>query len=209
MGAAKNIFGAFTSVFDTAKKGIKSVVKRAPTKSLSSPVISTTSKTLGTSRKLVSGGQSVTRAAASKFAKGVGSTANVGGKVFGVTGIIGGVSLASAKVYDYIGDTWAITTAQREYERQIKLAGQEVDVTKKAQENQLDYMQRLMNLRNEGQDPNVLGSSGGAGFPSDLFPMGAAAAAKDSGSNALLYALIGVALIGGGAYIYKKKGRKK
>lgn len=204
MGAAKNIFGAISNLADKAKSGVKSVFKSAD-----SNVIKTTSKTLGTSATAVSGGRSVVKTAATNFATGVGSTAKVGGKVFGVTGILGGVSLAGAKIYDYVGDTWAVTTAQREYENQIKLAGQEADVTKEAQQNQIDYMTKLIELRNQGQDSSVLGASGG--LNSDLFPLQTAAAESSDKSNIMWYALLGIVVVGAGTYIYSKKmkGGKK
>jgi len=207
MGAYKNIFGAFTNVFDKTKKGVKAIVKRSPTKSLSSPVISTTSKTIGSSAPIISGGRTVAKKSASRFAKGVGSTANVGGKVFGATAILGGVSIAGAKIYDYVGDKWAVTTAQREYENQIKLAGDEADVIKKAQDQQIDYMNKIIDMRNAGNDPASLGASGGAG---GLFPMGEDVVGAQGSKNIMWYALLGIAAIGGTAYIYKNyKGGKK
>lgn len=208
MGAAKNIFGTITNlaenVVDKTKSGFKSVFKSAD-----SNVIKTTSKTLGTTATAVSGGRSVAKSAVGSFASGVGSTAKVGGKVFGVTGIVGGVSLAGAKIYDYVGDTWAVTTAQREYENQIKLAGQEADVTKEAQQNQIDYMTKLIELRNGGQDSAALGASGGAG--SDLFPLQSMAAESSKSSSFMWYALLGIAVVGAGTFIYSKKmkGGKK
>jgi hypothetical protein len=206
MGAAKNIFGSITnlagSVVDKTKSGLKSVFKSAD-----SNVIKTTSKTIGSTATAVSGGRSVVKSAVGNFASGVGSTAKVGGKVFGVTGILGGVSLAGAKIYDYVGDAWAVTTAQREYENQIKLAGQEADVTKQAQQNQIDYMTKMIELRNAGQDSSVLGASGGA-LGSDLFPLQAAAAEASDKSNIMWYALLGIVIVGAGTYIYTKKGKK-
>ena len=207
MGSAKNIFGSITnlagSVVDKTKSGFKSVFKSAD-----SNVIKTTSKTLGSTAPAISGGKSVVKSAVGNFATGVGSTAKVGGKVFGVTGILGGVSLAGAKIYDYIGDTWAVTTAQREYDNQIKLAGQEADVTKKAQDQQIDYMTRLNDLRNSGASAGM-GASGGAG--SDLFPIGQGVADSQGSKNYMWLALLGIAVVGGGTYIYSKKmkGGKK
>jgi hypothetical protein len=208
MGAAKNIFGSITnlagSVVDKTKSGLKSVFKSAD-----SNVIKTTSKTIGSTATAVSGGRSVVKSAVGNFASGVGSTAKVGGKVFGVTGILGGVGLAGAKIYDYVGDTWAITTAQREYENQIKLAGQEADVTKQAQDQQIDFMTRMLDLRNAGQDSSVMGASGG--LNSDLFPLQTAASEASESNNIMWYALIALAVVGSGTYIYSKKmkGGKK
>lgn len=202
MGAAKNIWGGISGLFSKAKSETK-VVKSA-VKTLDSNSIKTTSKTLGSSEKFISGGQSTLKSSASSFAKGVGSTANVGGKVFGATGILGGVSLAGAKIYDYLGDTFAITTAQREYENQIKLAGQEADVTKKAQDNYIDYLKKLADLRADGQDSSVLGASGGA-LGSDLFPLQEAAAEASGNKNIMWYAILGIVVIGAGTYVYSKK----
>jgi hypothetical protein len=201
MGAAKNIFGAISNVASKAKTGLKTVFKSAD-----SNVIKTTSKTLGTAATSVSGGRTIAKAAVGNFASGVGSTAKVGGKVFGVTGIVGGVSLAGAKIYDYVGDTWAVTTAQREYENQIKLAGQEADVTKQAQDQQIDYMTKIIELRNAGQDSSVLGASGGSGF-GDLFPLQTASAEASGNKNIMWYALLGIAALGAGTYIYSKKSK--
>jgi len=206
MGSAKNIFGSLTNlagdVVDKAKTGFKATFKSAD-----SNVIKTTSKTLGSSAPAISGGRSIAKESVGKFAKGIGSTANVGGKAFGVTGILGGVALGGAKIYDYVGDTWAITTAQREYENQIKLADQEADVTKKAQDQQLDYMKRLYDMRMGGQDSAGMGASGGAG--SDLFPLQGAAQEATQSGNIMWYALLGLAVIGSGTYIYSKKKGKK
>jgi len=204
MGAAKNIFGALTDVVDKAKTGLKSTFKSAD-----SSVIKTTSQTVGNTAQAVSGGRSVVKQSVGSFAKGVGSTAKVGGKVFGVTGILGGVSLAGAKIYDYVGDKWAVTTAQREYENQIKLAGQEADVTKEAQDNQIDYMNRLNDLRMEGQNSVGMGASGGAGFGDNLFPLQADAAGAAGSKNIMWYALLAIAVVGSGTYIYSKKKGKK
>jgi len=202
MGAAKNIFGLFSTAIDKTKSGLKSTFKSADSR-----VIKTTSKTLGSDATSISGGRSVSKSAIGSFASGVGSTAKVGGKVFGVTGILGGVSLAGAKVYDYVGDKWAVTTAQREYENQIKLAGQEADVTKKAQDNQIDYMNKIADLRNSG-DPSAMGASGGAGY--DLFPIGAGVEGSEGSSNIMWLALLGLAIVGSGTYIYtSRKGDKK
>ena len=201
MGAAKNIFGALTDVVDKAKTGLKSTFKSAD-----SSVIKTTSQTVGNTAQAVSGGRSVVKQSVGSFAKGVGSTAKVGGKVFGVTGILGGVSLAGAKIYDYVGDKWAVTTAQREYENQIKLAGDEADVTKQAMDNQLDYMNKVNDLRNSGTSAGM-GASGGAG--SDLFPIGQGVEDSQGSGNVMWYALIAIAVIGSGTYIYSKKKGKK
>ena len=208
MGAAKNIWGTVTGLFSKPKAETK--VVKAAVKTLDSNTIKTTSKTLGSAEKLVSGGESTLKTSVSKFAKGVGSTANVGGKVFGVTGIVGGASLAGAKVYNYVADEWAMTTAQREYENQIKLAGQEADVTKEAQNNYLDYLKKIAEMRNSG-DSSGMGASGGAG--SDLFPMGSAAAdsasENASSSKVMWLVILGVAGLGAGTYIYSKSRGKK
>jgi len=201
MGAAKNIFGVFGKIADKAKDVVKPIFKSADSR-----VIKTTSKTLGNAAPAISGGRSVVKQSATNFAKGVGSTAKVGGKVFGVTGILGGVSLAGAKIYDYVGDTWAVTTAQREYENQIKLAGDEADVIKQAMDNQLDYMNKVNDLRNSG-DSAGMGASGGAG--SNLFPIGQGVAAAQGSGNIMWYALLGLAVIGSGTYIYSKSRGKK
>jgi len=206
MSAYKNLFGSLTNlagnVVDKAKAGGKAVFK-----SSDSSVIKTTSQTVGNTAQAVSGGRSVAKGAVSKFAKGVGSTANVGGKAFGVTGILGGVSLAGAKIYDYVGDKWAVTTAQREYENQIKLAGQEADVTKQAQDNQIEYMLKLNDMRMNGQNSAGMGASGGAG--SDLFPIGQGVSDAVGSKNVMWYALLGLAVIGSGTYIYSKSRGKK
>jgi len=201
MGAAKNIFGVFGKIADKAKDVVKPIFKSADSR-----VIKTTSKTLGNAAPAISGGRSVVKQSATNFAKGVGSTAKVGGKVFGVTGILGGVALGGAKIYDYVGDTWAVTTAQREYENQIKLAGDEADVTKQAMDNQLDYMNKVNDLRNSG-DSAGMGASGGAG--SDLFPIGQGVAEAQGSGNIMWYALLGLAVIGSGTYIYSKSRGKK
>jgi len=212
MGAAKNIWGTVTGLFSKPKAETK--VVKAAVKTLDSNTIKTTSKTLGSAEKLVSGGESTLKTSVSKFAKGVGSTANVGGKVFGVTGIVGGASLAGAKVYNYVADEWAMTTAQREYENQIKLAGQEADVTKEAQNNYLDYLKKIAEMRNNGSSAGM-GASGGSSFPSDLFPMGSAAAdsasANADSSKIMWLVILGIAGLGAGTYIYSKnmKGGKK
>ena len=201
MGAAKNIFGVFGKIADKAKDVVKPIFKSADSR-----VIKTTSKTLGNAAPAISGGRSVVKQSATNFAKGVGSTAKVGGKVFGVTGILGGVALGGAKIYDYVGDTWAVTTAQREYENQIKLAGDEADVTKQAMDNQLDYMNKVNDLRNSG-DSAGMGASGGAG--SNLFPIGQGVAAAQGSGNIMWYALIALAVVGSGTYIYSKSRGKK
>jgi len=203
MGAAKNIFGVFGKIADKAKDVVKPIFKSADSR-----VIKTTSQTVGNTAQAVSGGRSVVKQSVGSFAKGVGSTAKVGGKTFGVTGILGGVSLAGAKIYDYVGDTWAVTTAQREYENQIKLAGDEADVTKEAQDNQIEYMLKLNDMRLNG-DSAGMGASGGAG--SDLFPLQSASAGSAGSSNIMWYALIAIAVVGSGTYIYSKnsKGGKK
>lgn len=212
MGAAKNIWGAVSGLFSKPKTETK--VVKAAVKSLDSNTIKTTSKTLGSAEKLVSGGESTLKTSVSKFAKGVGSTANVGGKAFGVTGIVGGVSLAGASIYGYVADEWAMTTAQREYENQIKLAGQEADVTKQAQDQQLAYLQKVADMRNNGSSAGM-GASGGSGFPSDLFPMRSAAAdtasENASSSKVMWLVILGIAGLGAGTYIYSKKmkGGKK
>ena len=202
MGAAKNIFGVFGKIADKAKDVVKPIFKSADSR-----VIKTTSQTVGNTAQAVSGGRSVVKQSVGSFAKGVGSTAKVGGKAFGVTGILGGVSLAGAKIYDYVGDTWAVTTAQREYENQIKLAGQEADVTKEAQDNQIEYMLKLNDMRMNGQDSAGMGASGGAG--SDLFPLQSASAGSAGSSNIMWYALMAIAVVGSGTYIYSKSGGKK
>ena len=208
MSAYKNLFGSLTNfagnVVDKAKAGGKAVFK-----SSDSSVIKTTSQTVGNAAQAVSGGRSIAKQSVSKFAKGVGSTANVGGKAFGVTGILGGVSLAGAKIYDYVGDKWAVTTAQREYENQIKLAGQEADVTKEAQDNQIEYMLKLNDMRMNGQNSAGMGASGGAGFGDDLFPIGSEVAGDQGSGNIMWYALLGLAVIGSGTYIYSKSRGKK
>jgi LPXTG-motif cell wall-anchored protein len=201
MGAIKSIFGGFSSAIEKLKGG-KSAVKSA-----NSNTVKTTSKITGSTSPIVTGGQSATRQGLSNFAKGVGSTANVGGKVFGAGVIVGGTTLAGAKIYDYVGDTWAVTTAQREYENQIKLAGQEADVIDKARQSQINYMEKLQDMRNNGTDSLALGASGGAngGTNSDLFPLGTAAAESAENNNTLLYAGIGIVALLAGLYIYKKK----
>jgi len=205
MGAAKNIFGVFGKIADKAKDVVKPIFKSADSR-----VIKTTSQTVGNTAQAVSGGRSIAKQSVGIFAKGVGSTAKIGGKAFGVTGILGGVSLAGAKIYDYVGDTWAVTTAQREYENQIKLAGQEADVTKEAQDNQIEYMLKLNDMRMNGQNSAGMGASGGAGFGDDLFPIGSKVASAQGSGNVMWYALLGIAAIGGTAYIYKNyKGGKK
>jgi hypothetical protein len=208
MGAAKNIWGTVTGLFSKPKAETK--VVKAAVKTLDSNTIKTTSKTLGSADKLVSGGESTLKTSVSKFAKGVGSTANVGGKVFGVTGILGGASLAGASIYGYVADEWAMTTAQREYENQIKLAGQEADVTKTARDNYLDYLKKIAEMRNNG-DSSGMGASGGAG--SDLFPMGSAASdtasANADSSKVMWLVILGVAGLGAGTYIYSKSRGKK
>jgi hypothetical protein len=208
MGAAKNIWGTVTGLFSKPKAETK--VVKAAVKTLDSNTIKTTSKTLGSAEKLVSGGESTLKTSVSKFAKGVGSTANVGGKVFGVTGILGGASLAGASIYGYVADEWAMTTAQREYENQIKLAGQEADVTKTARDNYLDYLKKIAEMRNSG-DSSGMGASGGAG--GDLFPMGSAASdtasANADSSKVMWLVILGVAGLGAGTYIYSKSRGKK
>jgi len=198
MGAAKNIFGALTGLVDKAKSGLKSSIRSAD-----SSTIKTTSKTLGSSQKLVSGGQSVAKESATNFAKGVGSTAKVGGKVFGAGVILGGTTIVATKIYDFVGDTWAITQSQREYENQLKLMETETEVTKKAQDQNLKYMLEIQKLRSEGQDSSVLNGSGGVG--SDLFPVGSKVAEDSGNKNILMYALLGVVVLGMGTYIYSKK----
>jgi len=199
MGIGKsfaNLFGGIKGKIKPAAKALKSV---------DDDIIKTTSK-LGSQTKIISGGTSVAKGSIGKFAKGVGSTANVGGKVFGVTGILGGTALAGGKIYDYLGDTFAVTQVQREYEHQIKLAGQEADVTKQAQTQYIDYLKALMDLRNAGQDSSALSASGGAG---GLFPMSDAAnaanATEASSRNIMWLALLGIAVVGGGTFVFSKK----
>ena len=208
MGAAKNIWGTVTGLFSKPKSTATAV--KSTVKSLDSNTIKTTSKSIGSAEKLVSGGESTLKNSVTKFAKGVGSTANVGGKVFGVTGIVGGASLAGASIYGYVADEWAMTTAQREYENQIKLAGQEADVTKEAQNNYLDYLKKISEMRNSG-DSSAMGASGGAG--NDFFPMGTqsaeTSAANADSSKIMWLVILGVAGLGAGTYIYSKSRSKK
>ena len=62
-------------------------VEKAVVKSSASDIVKTTSEVSGSSEKVVSGGQVVAKSE-SQFMKGVGSTANVGGKVVAGTGYL-------------------------------------------------------------------------------------------------------------------------
>lgn len=208
----------FTGLFDIFKGGEKAVAKTAEKtalKTASADVIKTSSKITGSAEAAVTGGRSVLKQTATDLAKGVGSTAKVGGKVLGATAIVGGTSLAAGSIYNYLADSWAMTTAQREYENQIKLAGSEADTLKKAQQNQLDYLKQLQQLQGSGASAG-LAASGGAG---DLFPIASAiptgadqaqiADANASSSKMMWLAILGVAAIGAGTLIYTKTKRSK
>lgn len=208
----------FTGLFDLFKgteKAVAKDVEKTALKSASADVIKTSSKITGSAEAAVTGGRSVLKTAAVDTAKGLGSTAKVGGKVLGATAIIGGTSLAAGSIYNYLADSWAMTTAQREYDNQIKLAGKEADTLKQAQNNQLDYLKKLQELQGSGASAG-LAASGGAG---DLFPIASAmptgadqasiADANASRSKMMWLAILGVAAIGAGTFIYAKTKRSK
>ncbi|MFA6462382.1 MAG: hypothetical protein WCV90_09040 [Candidatus Woesearchaeota archaeon] len=193
MGAIKNIFENIGSVF----------------KSADSKVIKTTSKTLGSSAKLVSGGQTVLKSSAPAVSKSVSPTLiKVGKNAAVATGILGGVTIAGAKIYDYVGDQWAVTTVQRENENTLNLMDKENKTTKQAQDNQLAYLKGLAELRNSGVDSSTLGASGGAG--DSLFPVSTSGGDQTAtaSSDTLWYVLAGITILGIGAYTYTHRGKK-
>lgn len=197
MSALKNIISGIAN----EAKGLKTA---------SSRLIKTTPKILGSTEKAISGGRAVAKEAVTNFAKGVGGTANVGGKVFGATAIVGGAAITGAAIYDYVGDQWAVTTSQREYENTLKLAGQEAAIIKQAQDNNLAYMQKIIDMRNQGTSSEAMSASGGSDSGS-LFPinksMQEAASTKADNTNTIMYALLGITAMAAGAYAYSNRGK--
>ena len=202
----------FTGLFDIFKGGEKALAKdvvKTELKSASSDVIKTTSKITGSAEKAVAGGQGVLKSAATDLAKGVGSTAKIGGKVVGVTAITAGAALTANQIYNTLANSWAMTEAQRQYQDQINLSSQDASVTKKAQDQYLKYLQGL-------SDANASGGSlaaGGAGANpfgvSSTMPSSAdttaATEASASASKTMWYVIGGVALLVAGTYVYSKK----
>jgi hypothetical protein len=205
MSALKSILGGVSGVF-SKPKATKATAKTA-IKAASTGNIKTTPKFLGNMAPAVSGGQ-VVKESATQFMKGAGTTANVGGRVFAGSVILGGATLGAAKIYDYVGDTWAVTTSQREYENQIKLAGKEAAVIKEVQDNNLSYMEKLADLRNKGIDSSALTSSGGVG-DSTLFPIQRSIAEAEGSDYSWVLAGLGLAAVGTGIYFIAKKKRSK
>lgn len=209
----KRIFKTAPKVAEAGKSEIKAAATvaqagKAVVKTADSSLIKTTS-TLTTIASPTSGGRAIAKTAVADFAKGAGTTAKVGGKVFGATAILGGTSLAGGAIYNYLADTAAKTTAQREYDLQIKLAGKEADVIKEAQQNQIDYITKIQELQGSGASAGM-GASGGA---STLFPLQERAAqaseAEASASGTMWTAIIVLGLLGAGVYVASKTVFKK
>lgn len=183
-------------------------------------LIKTTSKIAGSAAPAVTGGKAVAKEAVSSFAKGVGSTAKVGGKVFAATGIVGVPIVAGTKIYDYLGDVRAKTEELRQYDQMIKLADKETDVVNKARDAELEYAKKLKDA--QAGASSSLGASGGSDGTGGYFPIlgnltdQSANAADKAASNAastktLVYGGLAAALLVAGVYIYSKnkKGVKK
>lgn len=182
-------------------------------------LIKTTSKITGSAAPAVTGGKAVAKEAVSNFAKGVGSTAKIGGKVFAATGIVGVPIVAGTKIYDYLGDVRAKTEELRQYDQMIKLADKETDVVNKARDAELEYQKKLKDAMNGAS--GSLAASGGSDGTGGYFPIlgnltdQSANAADKAASNAsstktIIYAVLALAAVGTGLYIYNKKsGGKK
>ena len=194
--------GSFKTIFTGLGSGLKSVFKTADSK-----IVKTTSSIVSNSPQLVTGGKAIVKSSISNFAQGAGTTAKIGGKVFGATAIVGGVGLAGSKIYDYLGDTFAVTSVQREYENQIKLAGDEATLIDKQRKSEIDYLKNLNDLRLAGVDTSVMGASGGAGSP--IYEgIQAAEENKSDNTKLALYVIGGIAALGLGTYIYKISKKK-
>jgi len=206
----------FTGLFDIFKGGEKAIAKdvvKTGIKDASADVIKTSSKITGSAEAAVTGGRSVLKQSATDLAKGVGSTAKVGGKVLGVTAITAGAALTANSIYNSLANSWAMTEAQRQYQDQINLSGQDAAVTKKAQDQYLNYLKGLADM-NAGGGSLAAGGAGANPFGvNSTMPSGADQAqiadANASSSKTMWYVLGGIAALGAGTYIYSKSKRSK
>lgn len=181
----------------------------------SATLIKTSSKITGSAAPAVTGGKAIAKETAASFAKGVGSTARIGGKVFAATGIVGVPIVAGTKIYDYLGDVRAKTEEMRQYDQMIKLADKETDVVNKAKQSALDFAAKE---KAAGVDSGSLSASGGADGTGGYFPIlgnlsdtAASAADKAQANSAstktIMYGVLALAALGTGLYIYNKKSK--
>lgn len=216
----------FTGIFEafgkSEAKAVSKTVAKDVIKSADESVLKTTSKITGSSAaKEVSGGRAVIKESATEFAKGAGSLAKIGGKTVAAVGIIGGTSLAAGKIYNYLADERAMTTAQREYENQIKLADKENQTIKERYATEIDYLKKMKALQQNPNNSNNLGASGGSDGSAGMWPImssmggggsSAATPAQSSGSSLgskLAVGGIAAAAIIAGIVIFKKVNKKK
>ena len=198
---------------------LKPLIKRSSDifKDLSSRFIKTTSKISGSTNSAVSGGKVIAKETVANFATGVGSTARVGGKVFAATGIVGIPVIAGARIYDYIGDVSAKNEEMRQYDMLLKLAEKESDITQKARDAELKYLQKLKML-NDGQNSIIMGQSGGADNTGGYFPILGnltdksndvlLSAQSTARTKSIIYGLLAMTVLGAGTYLYTKSKRK-
>lgn len=166
-------------------------------------VIKTTSQTVGSKIPAVAGGVSLMKKTAGTVSKGVSGILKVGGKAVIPAGAAAGALLGGAKIYDYIQDVRAKTPELRAYDYGLDLADKEVGILQKAKA-----------LENSTGDSGNLAMGGTLG---DYLPVFSGindksadlgiAQAQNSMTKTVVYGALGMALIGAGAYIYKKRGK--
>lgn len=190
--ALKTLFKRAGDIFEDAGKSVKSIFKSADSK-----VIKTTSKTLGSNAKVISGGQSVVKSTARGFSTGVSSTAKIGGKVIAGTGIVAIPAAAGIYGLDKFKNTLARQDEYYATRDENKNYANETD-------NLKDRIKVLEKAKEQGIDAPNYYLEGGSTTPDSE---------KTSSSKISPYAIgagvLILAAIGAYAYSNKSRGGKK
>jgi len=194
------------------------VVSSKPVKTLASSALKTTPKLSGSFLPAVSGGK-IVKNGVTNFAEGIGGTAKLFGYTVLPVAAVGGTVYTGARIWDYVGDVNAKTQALREYDMALKLADQEGAILDERRKKELEFDMAFLNMEKAkqaafkaGEIPSDMLANAGS-MASDYFPIGSnytsgqQSQMPESGGSggSLLFALLGIGLVGGSAYYFSKK----
>lgn len=176
-------------------------------RTLSSPVIKTTSKLFGSTAPAIAGGKSVRKEAANA-AQGIVENVKVGNfqipKNAGKVAFYGATGFAGIKLADYALDVKAKTDEIRQYDLMIELAKKERDLIENSTAGSGD--------QDKDGNSQYAGSEGLSGFLPLFAGMGQneqARAAQAEGGASMIWGAVALAVIGVGGYLGYKQLKKR
>jgi len=183
-------------------------------------VIKTTSAIGGaTAATAATAGGKIFTTATAATAAGITGVGKIGGAMIVPSAVIGGLAYGGTRLYDYIGDVGAKTQSLREYDMALTLAEREGGLIDARREKELEFNQRFLEQQKIQQE-----EFGSMNIPSEYLAAGGnylpiwnmierdqssqaeiEAQASVAQTRTLMFGMLGVALIGGGAYYFTQK----